>query len=111
MTIRVALATALLIAAITSSATAARLVSGQSGVLTSTALACPTHESMTKVLKIAGKDFDAAVATSAADGCKSFGKGTEVFVVEVPNAVLACVRPKGQKSCVWTAQDRIHAID
>jgi hypothetical protein len=66
---------------------------------------------MTTVLKIADKNFDAAVAWGKADGCSSFDKETEVFVVEVPNAVLACVRPKGGKSCVWTAQTRVVAID
>ncbi|WP_155255304.1 hypothetical protein [Bradyrhizobium elkanii] len=110
MPIRVALAAALLIAGI-ASAQAKRLEVGQSGVLTSTALACSTLDGMRGVLKTAAADFDAGIAKSAAEGCESFGKGTEVFVVEVPNTIFACVRPKGLKSCVWTAQDRIHAID
>ncbi|ARP99669.1 hypothetical protein [Pseudorhodoplanes sinuspersici] len=111
MTIRVALAVVAMIVGVAEAASAARLERGQSGVLKTTALACPTHDSMRAVLKTAATNFDAALAKSAGEGCRSFDKGTEVFVVEVPNAILACVRPKGEKSCVWTAQDRIYAID
>ncbi|MEY9885807.1 hypothetical protein [Bradyrhizobium sp. USDA 329] len=109
MPIRVALIAAALLAATASAHAAKRLEVGQSGVLHTTALACPTLDGMRAVLQTAKADFEAGVAKGAAEGCKSFG--TEVFVVEVPNAVLACVRPKGEKSCVWTAQDRVHALD
>lgn len=110
MPIRVALVATSLIA-MAASAQAARLQVGQTGHLASTALACPTHASMSVILKTAEVNFDAAVAKGAAEGCTPLSKGTEVFVVEVPNAVLACVRPKGEKSCVWTAQSRVVAID
>ncbi len=111
MTIRVALAVVAMTVGVVEIASAARLERGQTGFLKSTALACPTHASAQAVLKIAATDFEAALARSAGEGCRSFDKGTEVFVVEVPNAVLACVRPKGEKSCVWTAQERVHTID
>ncbi|MBR0948490.1 MULTISPECIES: hypothetical protein [Bradyrhizobium] len=111
MPIRVALIATALLAATASAHAAQRLEVGQSGVLHTTALACPTLDGMRAVLQTAKADFEAGVAKGAAEGCKSFGKGTEVFVVEVPNAVLACVRPKGEKACVWTAQDRFHATD
>ena len=111
MPIRVALATAAVIATVVSAEAAKRLEVGQSGVLHTTALACPTLEGLQAVLKTAKADFDAGLAKAAAEGCKSYGKGMDIFVVEVPNAYVACIRPKGEKSCVWTTQDRVHAID
>ncbi|WLA78411.1 hypothetical protein [Bradyrhizobium elkanii] len=111
MPIRVALATAAVIATIASAHAAKRLEVGQSGVLHTTALACPSLEGLQAVLKTAKVDFDAGLARGATEGCKSYGKGMDVFVVEVPNAYVACIRPKGEKSCVWTMQDRVYAID
>ena len=110
MIVRTAFVAALLFTGV-AAAQAARLQIGQTGYLSSNALACPTHASANSVLKIANTDFDAAVAKGTAEGCATLSKGAEVFVVEVPNAILACVRPKGGKSCVWTAQSRVVAID
>ncbi|RQH16002.1 hypothetical protein [Bradyrhizobium sp. RP6] len=111
MPIRVALIAAALLAATASAHAAKRLEVGQSGVLHTTALACPTLEGLQAVLKTAKTDFQAGLARGAAEGCKSYGKGMDIFVVEVPNALVACIRPKGEKSCVWTTQENVYAID
>lgn len=111
MRFRLAFAIVVLIAFGASAAAAARLEVGQSGYLSANVLACPTLASMVSILKIAKRDFDAAVTRGVAEGCDALDKGTEVFVVEVPNASLACVKTKRVSGCLWTASDRVVPID
>lgn len=111
MPIRVALAAALMVAATAPAALAKRLEVGQTGYLSSTALACPTLAGMRGVLKLADADFDAAVAKGANEGCKTFDKGTEVFVAEAGGALACIIDRKKRGSCMWTASDLVTPID
>jgi hypothetical protein len=45
------------------------------------------------------------------EGCEAFTKGTEAFVVEVPDKAVVCAKPKGKKECWWTASVTIRPID
>ncbi|CCD94701.1 exported hypothetical protein [Bradyrhizobium sp. ORS 375] len=113
MTIRVALTVAALIATpACAQAKDGYLERGQSGFFTSTVLACPTRDGLAKVLKVsADTNVSAGVAQGMAEGCESFDKGTEVFVVEVPTKTVVCAKPKGKKECWWTAANRIQPTD
>ena len=88
-----------------------RLEVGQSGYLRATALACPTIDILRTILKIAKEDVLAASARGMGEGCLPIDKGTSVFVVEVPNAYMACVVPKNVEPCVWAAQESIILTD